>query len=148
MLLKSSSQIVFLKLNAIVLWQILEYIMEITGKIIKILPAASGTSARGEWKRQDFILETQDQFPKKVCISNWNDKVDINNIPQDTIVTASVNIESREFNERWYTDVKVWKITTGSSNANAGFDSGSAPPPPPLEEPPEMESSPDDDLPF
>ena len=67
--------------------------MEIKGKIIQILPATSGTSARGEWKKQDFILETQDQYPKKVCISNWNSKVDINNIPENAIITASINID-------------------------------------------------------
>ena len=119
--------------------------MEIKGKIIQILPASSGTSARGEWKRQDFILETQDQYPKKVCISNWNDKVDINNIPENNTITASINIESREFNGKWYTDVRIWKITTESLNSSSGANSNNIPPP--TGAPPEM-TEPGDDLPF
>ena len=65
--------------------------MEIKGKIVQMLEATSGTSARGEWKKQDFILETQDQYPKKVCISNWNNKVNIDTIPKDAVITASIN---------------------------------------------------------
>jgi len=121
--------------------------MEIKGKIIQILEATSGKSARGEWKRQDFILETQDQFPKKVCISNWNDKIDISNI-ENKVITASINIESREYNGKWYTDVKVWKMASdGATSNSSSMPSGSAPPPP-LDVPPEMENSPEDDLPF
>ena len=50
--------------------------MEITGKLVKLVDAQTGTSARGEWKKQQFIIETEDQYPKKICIQNWNDKVD------------------------------------------------------------------------
>lgn len=121
--------------------------MEIKGKIIQILSATSGTSSKGEWKRQDFILETQDQYPKKVCISNWNDKVDINSLPENAIITASINIESREFNGKWYTDVKIWKIDADSSNNSTGFTNENASPPP-IEAPPETSDLPEDDLPF
>ena len=51
--------------------------MEIEGKIIQVLPLQTGSSARGEWQKQDFILETQDQYPKKVCISVWNKKFEV-----------------------------------------------------------------------
>ncbi len=120
--------------------------MEITGKIIEILEAQTGSSARGEWKKQDFILETQEQYPKKVCIENWNDKVDFNTFAVGSAITASINIESREYNGRWYTGVKAWKV------AAAGATSGStAPgdfPPPPGDIPPPSEESEGDDLPF
>ena len=123
--------------------------MEITGKIINILPETSGTSARGEWKKQDFILETQDQYPKKVCISNWNNKIDLNSLGKDAIITASINIESREFNEKWYTDVRIWKVETKGTGNTPSFDADNAPPPPPL---PDEDLSPSDseadDLPF
>jgi hypothetical protein len=56
--------------------------MEITGKIIQVLPLQSGTSARGEWKKQEFILETEEQYPRKVCISCWGDKVDVSNLKE------------------------------------------------------------------
>lgn len=83
--------------------------MEISGKVIKILPAQTGKSAKGEWKKQDFIIETQEQYPKNVCITVWNSKIEVDNF-EGKIVKVSFDIESREFKERWYTDVKAWKI--------------------------------------
>lgn len=97
--------------------------MEIEGNIIQILPLQKGSSSRGEWQKQDFILETQDQYPKKVCISVWNNKIEVESY-LNTSVRVSINIESREFNERWYTDVKAWKIESLSG-------AGSAPDSPP-----------------
>jgi hypothetical protein len=87
--------------------------MEIEGKIIQILPLQSGVSSKGEWKKQDFILETQDQYPKKVCISAWNSKIQVEPL-LNTSVKISINIESREYSGRWYTDVKAWKIESRS----------------------------------
>lgn len=84
--------------------------MEISGKIIQVLEAQQGNSAKGSWKRQDFILETSEQYPKKVCISNWNDKVDLNAFPIGTGVKIGINLESREYNGKWYTDVRAWKM--------------------------------------
>jgi len=125
--------------------------MEITGKLAEILPEQSGTSARGEWKKQEFIIETLDQFPKKVCIVNWGDKVDLSSINQNEEITVHVNVESREFKGRWYTDVKAWKIDKKTSEAP-----GSPPPPSPEDEPAptgnewgdDGNDSPADDLPF
>lgn len=119
--------------------------MEITGKIIDILEAQTGSSSRGEWKKQDFILETQEQYPKKVCIENWNGKIDFNVFGKGAAVTVSINIESREYNGRWYTGVKAWKV------ASAGASGGSTPgdfPPPPGDIPPPSEEGSADDLPF
>ncbi|MFC2096804.1 DUF3127 domain-containing protein [Bacteroidota bacterium] len=84
--------------------------MEITGKIIKLLEAQSGTSTKGEWKKQEFIIETEGQYPKKICITNWNGKADLNNVSIGTKVKVGIDLESREYNERWYTTVKVWKF--------------------------------------
>ncbi|HAM98768.1 MAG TPA: hypothetical protein DCQ26_09180 [Marinilabiliales bacterium] len=110
--------------------------MEITGKIVQILPATGGQSAKGGWKRQDFIIETVEQYPKKVCISNWNDKVELTQQGIGAQVKASINIESREFNGKWYTDVRVWKMETmgGARQADSTFDTGNYPPPPSNEE--------------
>ncbi len=91
--------------------------MEIEGKIIQLLPVQKGSSSRGEWQKQDFILETQDQYPKKVCISVWNSKFEVEPY-LNTSVKVSINIESREYNERWYTDVKAWKLEPLSGSAN------------------------------
>ncbi len=84
--------------------------MEITGKIIRVLPEKSGQSARGGWRKQEYILETQGQYPKTVCFMAWGDKIDEFGIREGQELEVSIDIESREYNERWYTDVKAWKV--------------------------------------
>lgn len=84
--------------------------MEIKGRIIQILPLVSGVSAKGEWKKQDYILETEAQYPKKVCFNIWGDKIDQFGIQMGEELIVSIDIESREFNGRWYTDVRAWKV--------------------------------------
>lgn len=84
--------------------------MEISGKIIEILPEETGEGRNGPWKKQNFVIETQEQYPKKVCITVWGDKINLNNLNENEVVTVSVNIESREYNGRWYTDVKAWRV--------------------------------------
>lgn len=125
--------------------------MEVTGKLIDVLEAQTGTSARGEWKKQEFIVETQEQFPKKICIANWNDKIDIGSIKTGDTVTLSINIESREFNGRWYTDVKAWKMAIGA-NADAGAQGASdmppTAPPPNIDDAKWEENDDTNDLPF
>jgi hypothetical protein len=120
--------------------------MEITGKIINILPEETGQGKNGPWKKQNFILETQEQFPKKVCIMNWGDKVDLKSNGINTVVTVSINIESREFNGKWYTDVKVWRMIKADS---AKISSKTPEYIPPEAEPSlEPEEGPVNDLPF
>jgi hypothetical protein len=86
--------------------------LEIIGKIVQMSPVQSGTTPKGEWKRQEVILETEEQYPRKICIALWGDRInDVAGIQLGTeLVTISVDIESREFNGRWYTDVRAWKI--------------------------------------
>ncbi|MFA5849599.1 MAG: DUF3127 domain-containing protein [Bacteroidales bacterium] len=86
--------------------------IEITGRLIKKLPQQSGTSTKGEWKKQEFIIETQENFPKKICMNVWGaEKVDeLAGYGEGENLKISVNIESREFNQRWYTDVRAWKV--------------------------------------
>lgn len=84
--------------------------MEISGKIIQVLDEQSGTGRNGVWKKQDFILETKSQYPKKVCLTVWGDKIEQFNMKEGDEVTAGIEIESREYNGRWYTDVKIWKV--------------------------------------
>ncbi len=103
--------------------------LEVTGQIIKLLPEQSGQSQRGPWKKQDMVIETNEQYPKKVAITCWGEKVDeIQSLTPGTTVKVAINIESREYNERWYTDIKAWKIETQtgqpSDNTNtASFNS-------------------------
>ncbi|HKK10310.1 MAG TPA: DUF3127 domain-containing protein [Bacteroidales bacterium] len=126
--------------------------LEIEGTLVKVLPEKSGEGKNGRWLKQDFIIETNDKFPKQVCISLWNDKAKmLENFKEGDTVNASINIESREFREKWYTDVKAWKLEASGSGSPSpagpdipmpGDEAPSAPmndaPPPPQ----------DDDLPF
>ena len=117
---------------------------EITGKVIKILSEQSGQGKFGKWQKQEFVIETSDKFPKKVCFTAWGDKTDtVKNLFEGDEITVGFNPESREYNERWYTDLKAWKITKGSGTQPSTNDV-----PPAFSEddiPPEEEG---DDLPF
>jgi hypothetical protein len=85
--------------------------LELSGRIIQILPEQTGTGKNGQWSRQDFIIETQEQFPRKICFSAWGDKVSlVKTLKTDTRVNVSFNVESREYNGKWYTDLRIWKI--------------------------------------
>lgn len=86
--------------------------MEITGKLIQKLELQSGIGKTGNsWQKQEFVIETIEQYPRKVCANLWGDKIDSLSALNigDTII-VSFNLESREFNGKWYTDVKAWKI--------------------------------------
>jgi hypothetical protein len=97
--------------------------MEIKGKCIQLLPLVTGMGQKGQWKKQSFILEFGDQYPKKVCLSIWGDM-----IPYPTVgdnLTCSINAESREYNGKWYTEIRVWKIegvTIGQRGGNLPVD--------------------------
>lgn len=84
--------------------------MEVSGKIIAVLPLQSGTSKAGNpWKKQEYVLETHDTYPRKVKFDFFGDRVDQFPLQLGDEVTVSFDIESREFNGRWYTDIRGWK---------------------------------------
>ncbi|MBN3584769.1 DUF3127 domain-containing protein [Algoriphagus aestuarii] len=94
--------------------------MELSGKIIQILPEAGGNSRNGNaWRKQEYILETGGNYPKKVCLSIWGDKIDQFAIQVGEQVTLGVDVESREYNGRWYTDVKAYKVDRTGAGASA-----------------------------
>ena len=84
--------------------------MEITGEIIAILPMVEGQGKNGVWTKRDYILEVPGQYPKKVCFSLWNAKIDEYLLKEGQKVTAHIDIESREYNSRWYTEVKAFRV--------------------------------------
>ncbi|HCT94754.1 MAG: hypothetical protein A2X19_09400 [Bacteroidetes bacterium GWE2_39_28] len=94
--------------------------LEITGTLIKKLDVQTGNSARGEWQKQEFIIETTDNFPKKVCLNVWGpEKVsEISGYREGEVLKISFNAESREFNQRWYTDLRAWKIERADQSSN------------------------------
>ena len=95
--------------------------MEIKGKINDILPLKSGQSAKGEWRKQEYILETDSKFPKKICFLAWGEKIDQFNINQDDEVEVSVDLESREYNGRLYTDVKAWRLSKRDASGDGSY---------------------------
>lgn len=89
--------------------------MEVSGKIIQMLPLQEGIGRNGNpWKVQSAILETQDQYPRKVCFEVFGeDRIHNNPFKVDDIVTISFDIESREFNGRWYTSIRAYRVQQG-----------------------------------
>jgi len=95
--------------------------MELEGRIVRKLNVQTGSSARGTWSKQEFIFEYQEgNFPSQVCMNVWGDEKvkDLEKYQVGDKVKVSINLSSREYNGRWYTDVRAWRIepagTTGS----------------------------------
>ena len=116
-------------------------IMQLTAKLIQLLPMQTGTGKNGEWKKQDIIVETDGQYPKKVCISIWGDKINEQQLLVGNSLTIDFDIESREFSGRWYTDLKAWKVDAASQGAMQSNNLKDI-------EPLDLTEKPDDVLPF
>ena len=117
--------------------------MEISGKIIEVLPIKSGQSANGTWRKQEYVLETEGQYPRKVCFMAWGDKIDQFEIKHGEHISAAIDLESREYNGRWYTDVKAWKVTRAGSDSYDSMSSSG------MDEPGPSSAYPlNDDIPF
>jgi hypothetical protein len=90
---------------------------QIAGRLVKVLPLESGQGKSGkEWKKLPIVLETEGQYPKKVCVTAWGDLADkMRGLKIGTLVTANIDIESREYNDKFYTEVKVFSYTADSN---------------------------------
>jgi hypothetical protein len=87
--------------------------MEILGKLIVLLDTSTGIGANGPWKKKMFVVETKEKYPKKIAFTAWNEQADIaENLAAGAEIKISFSLESREYNGKWYTDVKAWKIET------------------------------------
>ena len=85
--------------------------MEIQGKVVRLGNLNEGTSARGAWRKQELIIETIEQYPKQVCLVCWGDRVaEAQNFTPGQTIKAQISIESREFNGKWYTDVRPFRF--------------------------------------
>ena len=133
--------------------------MELRGKIIQVRPLQEGVSKAGNaWKKQEYILETLGtQYPRKVCFNLFGDNVDKFPMQVGQDVTVSIDLESREFNGRWYTDVRAWNVLNGVQLAGApapGFATAptqptpATPPAQPAQASPVAAPTAADDLPF
>ena len=138
--------------------------MEITGKIIAVLPAQSGVSQRtgNPWKSQDYVIETHDQYPKRCCFRVFGEeKINQFNIQSGEEMTVSFDIDSHEYQGRWFNDVRAWAVNRNIQAPGAVPGAGVAPAAPipgvapaaPAEAPfppqqPAAEGGSADDLPF
>ncbi len=96
--------------------------LEIEGKIITKLPVQNGTSARGPWSKQEFVIEYQEgNYPNQVCMNVWGeDKVkDLEQFQAGETVKVSFNLSSREYNGRWYSDIRAWRIERSGAASQA-----------------------------
>lgn len=94
--------------------------MQITAKLHSLLPLQTGTGKNGTWKKQDIIVETEGQYPKKICISIWGDKIDESKLQPGNMLRIDFDVESREYNGRWYTDCKAWKLDVAGAGDSTG----------------------------
>lgn len=130
--------------------------LEIEGNVVKIMSEVQGEGRNGTWKKQEFVVETIGEYPKQICFETWGDRTDIvKSLQQNDRVKVSFELSSREYNEKWYTGVRAWKVVkilteqlTGGTNnpetqQNSENNNVSN-----VEEPPLPENKEEDDLPF
>lgn len=86
--------------------------MEFEGVVHKVLPVVKGNGQRGEWVKQEVVFELPGEFNKKVCVGFWGDKAqDAGMLKEGEKIAVSINVESREYNGRWFTEARAWKMT-------------------------------------
>ena len=135
--------------------------MEFTGRIIAVLPAQSGVSARtgNSWMSQDYVIEVPGQYPRKCLFRIFGeDRIKQFNIQQGEDLTVQFDIDAHEFNGRWFNDIRAYNVIRGQVAPMAGAPvgapqaspfppaDGATAPFPPAQEPAGEGSA--DDLPF
>lgn len=129
--------------------------MEVIGKIIVDLPMQSGTSKTGNaWKKKEYVLETEDTYPKKIHFDFFGDRADQYQLTVGQRVRLSFDIESREYNGRWFTSIRGWKSEPATAAAPVAAPGQAFPEPPVAPSAPaaaypaDLGSNKEDDLPF
>lgn len=110
--------------------------MEITGKIIAVLPANSGVSARtgNPWMSQEYVLETHDQFPLKCCFRIFGeDRIKQFNIQAGEELTVSFDIDAREYQGRWFNSINAWAVNRATQTQPEAQPMSGAMPFPPVQ---------------
>lgn len=112
--------------------------MELTGKIIAVLPERSGVSPRtgNEWRMASYVLETMDQYPRKMVFEVFGaDRIAQLNVQLGETMTVSFDIDAREYQGRWFNSIRAWKVDRNTNPAPAGMPFDSAAGIPPFEAP-------------
>lgn len=99
--------------------------MDLQGKVIAVLPERSGVSARGEWKAQSFVIETHENYPKKLCFDVFGaDRLAQFNIQSGEEIIVSFDIDAHEYQGRWFNSIRAWNVQRVDPNAVAGMMGG------------------------
>ena len=130
--------------------------MEVQGKIIHDLKEQAGVSKAGNsWKKHEYVLETQESFPKQIHFDFFGERADQYPLNVGDEIKLSFDIESREYNGKWYTSIRGWKaekVTLGAAPAQQpaqpAAPAATAPVAAPAAPQPDFGSSATDDLPF
>ena len=122
--------------------------MQLTAKLIQVMPIQTGMGKNGEWRKQSIILETDGMYPKKVCITLWGDKINESLLQIGNILDVSFDIESREYNGNWYTDLRAWKVDPAGAGMPAAPAGGTTTQPQTPATPVDFSNDEGDDLPF
>lgn len=105
---------------------------QINGKLIQLLPTQEGDGQRGHWMRGGFVVEYGEEYPRKVAFSLFGeDRVNIiRAIPVGTMITVKFHLESREYNEKWYTDLQAFSVSPMYAQAPQAYQQGAPAPAP------------------
>ena len=124
--------------------------MELSGKVIAVLEPRGGVSKTGNaWKVQEYVIETHDQYPRRMCFDVFGeDKINQFNIQVGEELTVSFDIDAREWQGRWFNSIRAWKVERANVQQPMPADGG-VPSPPPSAVPVDFSASAEkDDLPF
>lgn len=102
--------------------------MDIKGRIIIVHPVENGMSKAGKaWAKQSFVIETGGNYPKKIALTLWGeDKINQYDLQPGREITAHLELESREYNGRWYTEARAWKIEWTAEGARPQIQTGTS----------------------
>ena len=123
--------------------------MELSGKVIAVLEPRGGVSKTGNpWKVQEYVIETHDQYPRRMCFDVFGeDKITQFNIQVGEELTVHFDVDAREWQGRWFNSIRAWKVERVSAQQSAPADAG-VPFPPMNAAPVDFSSDEKDDLPF
>lgn len=133
--------------------------MEIQGKVIAVLPERSGISQRGEWRSQTYVIETQEQYPKKMAFDVFGgDRIVNFGIQLGEVINVSFDIDAHEYQGRYFNQIRAWAVSKVSQQAAAQAPAGVAQPSAPYTPPaqpqqpqsgaPSSDAQSSDNLPF
>ena len=104
--------------------------MTIDGRVVALLPEQTGQGKNGTWRKGGFVIETPGEYPKQVAVQVWGDRIEEFGVRPGEQVVCHINIQSREYNGKWYTDIEAWKLDREAgapTHAASEADLGGAP---------------------